>query len=157
MMKRVVAGLWLSLAGAALASAAELPTAVDLARDAHDAARTHAPILLFFTSAGCTYCEQVEQLYLKPMYERATYGSRLIIRRVPVDGASRIVNFAREPMAADAFARGEGVRITPVVRLYGADGRTLVPALVGYSSPDFYAGFLESRIAEAMSQMTPGR
>lgn len=147
--------VWLLFAAGTVA-AAEIPDAVDLARDGQAAQRQGAAILLFFTSARCPFCEQVEDLYLRPLYERAPHGERLLMRRVSTAVDSVLRDFAGRESGAREFARAEGIRLTPTVRIYGADGRQLVPELLGYSSPHFYAGQLDQAIADALEKVRGG-
>ncbi len=148
-------GLVLLFSG--LVHAAEaLPPARDFVADARAAAGA-APILVFFTSKSCPYCREVENLYLRPMQERGTYRGRLLIRTVEVGGAAPLTDFAGRQMTHGGFARRERVAFTPVIRFYGADGRELVPQLLGYSTPDFYLGYLEQAIEQAIAQTRPAR
>jgi hypothetical protein len=65
-------------------------------------------------------------------------------------------DFTGRELNSEEFAGSEGIRLTPTVRLYGADGRQLVPELVGYSSPHFYAGQLDQAIADALEKLRGG-
>ncbi len=141
-----------------LVQAAEvLPPARDFVADARVSGNGAAPILVFFTSESCPYCREVENLYLRPMQERGTYRGRLLIRTVEVGGAAPLTDFAGRQTTHGEFARRERVSFTPVIRLYGADGRELVPQLLGYTTPDFYLGYLEQAIEQAIARARPAR
>lgn len=142
----------LSIGAAHATGATSLPLARDLAADAREAARPGAAILVFYMSESCPYCRQVEELYLEPMLQRRTYGDRLIIRAVRADSAKLLRDFAGQRTDHETFARREGAYLTPLVRLYAADGTALASPLIGYTSPHFYAGELEGRIEEAINQ-----
>lgn len=136
---------------AATAGATQLPLAHDLAADAAQAAGT--AILVFYTSDSCPYCQHVEELYLEPMLQRRTYGDRLLIRAVRADSAKPLRDFAGQRTDHETFARRQGAYLTPLVQLYAPGGTALAAPLVGYTSPDFYAGELESRIEDALARM----
>jgi thioredoxin-related protein len=141
---------------AGLVRAAEaLPPARDFVADAR--ASGDVPILVFFTSESCPYCRAVESLYLQPMQARGTYRGRLLIRTVEVGGAAPLTDFAGGRTTHGEFARRERVSFTPVIRLYGADGRELAPQLLGYTTPDFYLGYLEQAIEQAIARARPAR
>jgi thioredoxin-related protein len=148
---------WLVRVGLLLAAgtaiAAEIPEAADLVQDGRTAQRQGAAILLFFTSSQCSFCEQVEDLYLRPMFERAPHGERLLLRRVSTTAGQAMRDFNGRDLKSGEFAGSEGIRLTPTVRLYGTDGRQLVSELVGYSSPHFYAGQLDQTIADALEKL----
>lgn len=151
-ISRTLAAAVLAAAGMAVtASATQLPLAHDLAADATQAAGT--AILVFYTSDSCPYCQNVEELYLEPMLQRRTYGDRLLIRAVRADSAEPLRDFAGQRTDHAAFARRQGVYLTPLVQLYAPDGKALATPLIGYTSPDFYAGELESRIDDALARM----
>lgn len=134
-------------------AAEDLPPARDLVADA--AGRT--PVLVFFTNASCPYCREVENLYLRPMYSRGDYRGQLLIRVVEVGGDAPLVDFAGQRLSHGEFARRERVAFTPVIRLYDATGHELVPQLLGYSTPDFYLGYLEQAIEQAIRRARPAR
>jgi hypothetical protein len=154
-MRAILTGLAVAalLLGAPPARAQALPVAADLARDAREAAARRVPILVFFHATDCAYCAQVEQLYLRPMHTRGDRGGKVLIRAVQVDGRAPLRDFAGRAVDHAGFARRERAGFTPLVRLYGPDGRELVPALVGYSSPDYYLGMLEDAIDRAHARL----
>jgi hypothetical protein len=109
--------------------------------------------LVFFAASDCPYCQEVEELYLRPMQARGEDRGRYLLRVVLVDSAQKLRDFAGRPTDHGRFAAREGVWLTPVIRFYSPDGRQLAPSLVGYSSPDFYAGYLEQGIEDALAEM----
>lgn len=135
------------------AGATGLPLAQDLAADAAESDRTGAAILVFYMSDSCPYCQRVEELYLEPMLARRTYGDRLLIRAVRADRASPLRDFAGKRTDHETFARREGAFVTPLVQLYAPDGIRLATPLIGFTSPDFYAGELEGRIEAAIARV----
>lgn len=130
-----------------------LPWAEDLTADAARSAATGAAILIFYMSDDCPYCQQVEELYLEPMQQRRTYGARLLIRVVRTDGSEPLRDFTGQRTDHATFARRQGATFTPLIQLYGPNGTALTPPLIGYTSPDFYAGELEGRIDNAISRL----
>ena len=133
---------------AASGTAAEgLPPARDFIADGAG----HTPILVFFTDASCLYCHEVEDLYLRPMHVRGDYRGQLLIRAVEVGGSAPLTDFTGQRTSHGEFARRERVTFTPVIRLYDATGRELAPQLFGYSTPDFYLGYLEQAIEQAIA------
>lgn len=144
-----------ALFGAAFGAArtSGLPWAADLAADAAQSAATGAAILIFYMSDDCPYCQHVEELYLEPMQQRRPYGDRLLIRVVRADGHKPLRDFSGRRTDHATFARRHGASFTPLIQLYGPDGTALTSPLVGYTSPDFYAGELEGRIDDAIGKL----
>jgi thioredoxin-related protein len=133
------------------AAGRELPQAADFHADAAQARVKQQPILVFFAAESCPYCHAVENLYLSPLYNDSAYADKLLIRVVRVERQTRMSDFAGQPTTHAAFAQSYGVKLTPVVKLLDASGKELVPALVGYSSPDFYGAYLEQSIEAAIA------
>ncbi len=138
-------------------AAGVLPPARDFVSDARASGNGATPILVFFTSESCPYCRDVENLYLRPMQERGTYRDRLLIRTVEVGGTAPLTDFAGRQVNHGEFARRERVSFTPVIRLYDAGGRELVPQILGYTTPDFYIGYIEQAIEQALARVRPAR
>jgi len=130
-----------------------LPGVKDLASDGRLSEKEAKPILVFFSSSSCPYCEIVRDLYLQPMMEDRISANKVIIREVSVDGIQNMRDFSGKLMEQQSFADREGASFTPVVRLYSSRGELLTPDLVGYSSPDFYLGYLEGSIESARKKI----
>ena len=153
-MKRLVTlllGVW-ALSAAVPASDA-LVQARDLQADAEMARAGGMPIVVFFASDFCPYCHEVEELYLEPLQRHGAYAERVLIRKVHVDRAIPLVDFAGRRRGHDDFARREGASLTPLIRFYAPDGRELAAALRGMSSREFYGGMLWEALDESIRKL----
>ncbi|MDB5803886.1 MAG: hypothetical protein JWN73_1208 [Betaproteobacteria bacterium] len=146
--------IWLVILTCALlppsdfAQAAEVPPITrDLRTDAAAAAKQHQPLLLFFSLAGCPYCERVRREYLGPMSQDADAAKRVSIRELPIE--SSLTGFDGAPRSAREIAALYNVTLFPTVVLVDAHGTKIAEPLVGFSSPDFYGGLLDGRIDTA--------
>ena len=135
---------------------AGLPPASDLAQDAEKAKQARLPILVFFTSDSCPYCQEVLELYLEPMHDRGVYSGRLLMRYVEVTSGTSVRDFDGRRTDHERFAAREGAFITPMIRFYDYTGRELVPPIIGYSSRDFFAGDLEEAIERSIARAQAG-
>ena len=153
LMKMRLFSLIILMLSVMLAGAAELPLVTDLREDGREARRLGVPILVFFFADYCEYCEAVDDLYLQPMYGSGEYSSKILFRRVDIGGYKTIRDFKGRKIDHENFASREGASFAPIVRFYDADGNELVPELYGYSSPDFFAAFLEARIDDAVKNL----
>jgi len=134
-----------------------LPPATDLQTDGRLAQAQRLPIVLFFHSASCPYCRQVEDLYLRPLAGENARTPRMVLREVEIDAPVPMKDFRGARTDMRAFASRQGVKLVPSIRFLGPDGTPLVPELLGYSSPDFYAGYLEDAIRSATRKLrAPG-
>jgi len=123
------------------------PLSRDLRADAAAAARQQQPLLLFFTLAGCPYCERVRREYLGPMSHDADQARRALIRELPIEAS--LTGFDGAAHSAREIAALYKVNLFPTVVLVDAHGTAIAEPLVGFSSPDFYGGLLDGRIDTA--------
>jgi thioredoxin-related protein len=129
-----------------------LPEARDFSRDAKVAKRKNIPILVFFATRDCPYCETVETLYLQPLYASKTYKGKVLFRVVRTESVTSLRDFNGKRTDHEDFASAQGVFFTPVIRLYNASGKEL-SELYGYTSPDYYSGELTNLIDKSIAKL----
>ena len=142
---------WLPLA-AAFAAAPELPLAADFAADSQAVAERRVPILVFYTRAGCSWCELARRSYLRPL---AGDAERVMIREVRLDagGKAPLVDFDGRRTTHAAFARARKIKLTPTLDFLDAQGRRLIEPLVGVSLPDYYGVFIDRAIDDSLAKL----
>jgi len=126
-----------------------LPAAVDLRADAQVARAQRLPIVLFFHSATCPFCREVEDLYLARLQKENETTPRFLLRTVEVSRTQPLVAFDGSRTDYRAFAKRHGVTLVPHLRFLGPEGEPLAPDLVGLASRDFYGAYLEGSIRSA--------
>ena len=152
-MRRHLAGL---LGGLILAcsvphagAATDLPAAIDLRREATEAARSGHPLIIIYSRQDCKYCETVKRDYLKPLAESPRYKNKVVIRQINQDGDQALSDFSGGRTSHARFAASEKVKLVPVVAFYGPEGRRLAEPIIGGRLPDFYASYLEDAIEQS--------
>lgn len=137
----------LGLSGAA--SAADgLVQASSFKADGKLAMQRRVPILVLFTSPGCSYCERVKREYLLPMHKDPAYLKRVIIREVTVGATTPLTGFDGSATTEGAFAAAHKVFMVPTVKVLTPQGGDTGEAIVGMLTPDYYFGYLEAAIDE---------
>jgi thioredoxin-related protein len=139
------------------AAAGGLPPAKDLAADAQAARRGAMPIVLFFSADSCPYCAEVAGLHLEPLHARGVYAGRALFRIADVERHTPVRGFDGRRLTQAELAGRYRVSFTPYITFLDPDGNELVPPLIGYSSPDFYSGYLESAIEAAIEKLRARR
>lgn len=134
-------------------AANDLPLAVDLRREALDAARTGAPLIIIYSRKDCKYCETVKRDYLKPLAANPLYRDKVVIRQVNQDGEQELADFKGAPSHHARLASSEKIKLVPVVAFYGPDGRKLADPIVGARLPDFYMSYLEDAVELSMKML----
>lgn len=136
----------ISHAGAGDNTQAQLPEATDLALLSLQSNQQKLPILIMYAAKYCEYCERLEDDVLGPMYKSGQYLDRVIIRKVMIDRIGNIRDFKGESVDAEKFADQRGVQVTPTLQFVDANGNHLAPEMVGYNTPEMYAGYVENAI-----------
>jgi hypothetical protein len=138
-----------ALAGTAAAEA--LPLARDLAADGRDARTSGRVIVVLFSTAGCPYCRQVRDAFLRPLL--AEEAKRVLVREIEVDGTQPVVDFDGRSATHRELGMARRVRLVPHVVFLGPDGENLAEPLIGISSVDLYGGLLERRIETSRARL----
>ncbi len=133
------------------AHAAEFAHAKTLAADARFATDRKLPILLFFSQAGCGFCERARREYLRPLAMSGTWASRALMREVPLEAS--LTGFDGKRISGHNLARAYGVRVFPTVVFVDGSGNLLAEPLAGFTVPDFYAAYLEQRLEAASARL----
>jgi len=154
MMRHLILGLMLFAPGMPV-WADGLALASNLQHDGVESERGDMPIMVFYMSTSCPYCDEVKDLYLNPMVQSGQYDGRLIIRMVDTEGGDSLRDFHGKRMDHEQFADSEGASLTPVLKFYDHTGAELVPEVLGYTSPDFYLAYLENAIETSISKPRP--
>ena len=156
-MQPFVKLLWIILAwfacGWTYAQDEALVTPQDFTVEAKAAQVKHAPILVLFMSSNCSYCERVLREFLLPMQLNAEYRNKVIMRQVEIGNDTPLKDFAGRPTTQAQFAMRYRVQIVPTVMLFDAHGNVLATPLIGLTTPDFYGGYLDQAIDEAVSKV----
>ena len=134
-----------------------LPKAEDFAMLALQSNQQKLPILIMYAAQTCEYCERLEDEILGPMYKSGQFNNRVIIRKVIIDGVERIRDFNGNVVDADNFAYKRGVEVTPTLQFVDASGKQLAPEMIGYNTPEFYAGYIENAIDKSRQVIESAR
>lgn len=125
----------------------------DLRDEARVARANKLILVLEFSSEYCGYCRKLEDLFLVPMQRNSEYDTKVLIRSVSLDSFETLVDFDGRSLSTAEFAARYDVSLTPTLLFLNAEGRELSEKLVGIWSEDFYGGFIDSRIDEALEKL----
>ncbi len=120
-----------------------------------EARRSHRVILLAVTTRWCTYCHQLKADFLRPMLVSGDYRDRLIMRELKLDDTGTIRDFAGKITSARALGSAYGVNLTPTLLFLGPDGRELAQRIQGLTTPDFFGGYIDRGIEQALRALPP--
>lgn len=130
--------------GTARAAGRSLPLSASLQGELARALKAGQPLVVMVSLHRCPWCEEVRNNYLAPM--QAQEG--LPVVQVDMLSPAGTRTLQGEPITHDALVRGWNITIAPTVLFLGAGGKEVAERLVG-GSPDFYAAYLDNRLAQA--------
>ncbi|MHB9102254.1 MAG: thioredoxin family protein [Sulfuricella sp.] len=148
---------WFTAAGAHAQDKVEIPLVRDFTLEATNARTKNLPILVMFSRHDCVFCTQVLQEFLLPMRRNAEYESKVIMRLVDVGSSTPLRTFSGKATTHARFARENRIKLIPTIKWFDSEGRELTEPLIGLSTPDYYGGFLDQRIDEALAKMRAGK
>lgn len=130
-----------------------IPDAADFQADGQLAAKRKLPLMVVFAAEFCSYCEELEADYIRPMIISGDYTDKVIIRRVMLDSYGNLRDFDGKKISVDAFSLRYRVSVTPTVVFLDPQGKQLVKPLIGISTPSFYGGELDNAIDTSLARL----
>lgn len=138
------AALLLGATGSADAGAS-LPVARSLRDELALALKGGQPLVVLVSLDGCPFCRTVREHHLSPL--RTQQG--LPVVQVDMRSATAVQDFDGTTRTHDALVRAWRVALAPTVLFFGRGGIELAARLEGGGSPDYYAAYLDRRLAQA--------
>ena len=151
-MVRGLAGILACVPIALSAAQPSLPKAADLAIDGAAMRAAKMPMVVLYSQAGCSYCDEA-RTYLVPMARDPANAQRALFRQVDIDSDAALTDFAGKPTTHRRLAAQLGAKFTPTVSLLDAEGRALGEAIIGMRLPDFYGQYVDNAIDDARAAL----
>ncbi len=123
----------------------QLPEALSLLDELHQALATGNPLLVMVSLEGCPFCRVARENYLIPMHDR----QGLPVVQVDMRSRKLIKNFQGIMQTHDDWIRSMQVRVAPTILFFGRGGVELVERMSGGYIPDFYGAYLDERLRQA--------
>jgi thioredoxin-related protein len=141
---------------AASGQAASVPPAQNLRMEARHAEQKCVPLLLEFSALACDYCRLLEREVLNPTLLNRDYDRRVMMRKVLIDSPVRLVDFDGSETTGEALAGRYKVYVTPTLLFLDRKGRELTERMIGVTTLDFYAGYLDMALDAARATLQRG-
>lgn len=123
-----------------------VPEAIDLKALGERAKRSGLPIILVFSAEDCEHCERLEQDVLRPLIYSGDLDGMGLLRKYKVDGAVSILDFQGQRRDAEDYSILRDVEFTPTIQILDADGKQIVPPIIGYQTPGLFLAYLKEAI-----------
>ena len=108
---------------------------------------------MLFSRRNCAFCDQVLREFLVPMQHNEEYDTKVIMRQIDVGSSAKLRLFSGKNTTQKLFAKENNIFLTPTIKLFDAEGNELAEPLIGLTTPDYYGGFLDQRIDEALAKV----
>ena len=143
---------FLTVSGSFAVAGDDIVYARDLSADGQTMRTKGVPLLVIFTRPDCPYCDRLMDEYLIPMQRNKSYQSRVLMRQIEVGGDDPLVDFSGKAITHAQFAGRYRASLTPTIKLFDSNGAELTNAIIGYTTPDLYGGYLDQAIDEAYAK-----
>ncbi len=130
-----------------------VPLASDLRSAADQAEAACMPLLLEFATDYCEYCVLLEEEVLEPMLLDRDYDQRVLVRKLIIDQPARLRDFAGHRVSAAGLAERYRISVTPTLIFVDRDGHELTERMVGVTTLEFYAGYLDRSLDLASEKL----
>lgn len=130
-----------------------IPVSNSLAADARLAKDRALPIMVLFVASDCPYCVLLEEEFIKPMLRSGEYGNKVIIRQLDISTGADLEDFSGLQVSPASIANRHQVYVTPTILFLDANGKELVPRMIGINTIEFYGGYLDNAIDQALEIM----
>jgi thioredoxin-related protein len=152
-MVRGLAGILACVPIALSAAQPSLPKATDLALDGAAMRTAKMPMVVLYSQANCSYCDQA-RTYLVPMANDPANAQRALFRQIDIDSDTALTDFAGRASTHRTLAKRLDARFTPTVSVLDSEGRALGEPIIGMRLADFYGQYVENAIDEARAALT---
>ena len=130
-----------------------------IAHDLHDLGRKsdirNIPVVLFFSSEHCKYCDLVRDEFLKHLLTDPAFMHKLFLREVRIDSTRLLLDFNRRSITHTAFTEQRAIELVPTIQFTDGLGDILTEDIVGVTTLGFYGAYLEKAIEQSLSTLRP--
>ena len=133
------------------AAQGELRIANDLHGLGRESGRRTIPVVLFFSSEHCEYCDLVRDEFLKHLETDPAFVNRLLLREVRMNSVRPLLDFGRQSITHAAFTEQRAIAFVPTIQFTDGVGDILVEDIVGVTTLEFYGAYLEQAIEQSLN------
>jgi thioredoxin-related protein len=131
----------------------EIKLSTNLKKDGALAQELGVPMILMFSAEECPYCMVMESDYLEPLLKNRDYDSKVLIRKLHLDGFDDLVNFSGETVSASDISQEYEVWVTPTLLFLDDKGQEIQRRMVGLGVRDFVSAYIDESINLASNSL----
>ena len=154
LVRRVLFSFFLALAIQSAAQG-ELRIANDLYDLGRESDIRKIPVVLFFSSKHCEYCDLVRNGFLKHLLTDPAFMNKLLLREVRIDSTRALLDFNKQSITHSTFTKQRAIELVPTIQFTDGLGDMLTEDIVGVTTLGFYGAYLEKAIEQSLSTLRP--
>jgi len=109
------------------------------------------PVVLFFSSVHCEYCDLVRDEFLNHLPTDPAFMNKLLLREVRMDSNHPLLDFSRQSITHATFTEQRVIELVPTIQFTDGVGDILVEDIVGVTTLGFYGAYLEQAIEQSLN------
>ncbi len=133
------------------AAQGELRMANDLHGLGRESNLRKIPVVLFFSSVHCEYCDLVRDEFLNYLSTDPAFMNKLLLREVRMDSIRPLLDFSRQSISHAGFTEQRAIELVPTIQFTDGVGDILVEDIVGVTTLGFYGAYLEQAIEQSLN------
>ena len=133
------------------AARGELRMANDLHGLGRESGLRKVPVVLFFSSVHCEYCDLVRDEFLNYLSTDPAFMNKLLLREVRMDSNHPLLDFSRQSITHATFTEQRVIELVPTIQFTDGVGDILVEDIVGVTTLGFYGAYLEQAIEQSLN------
>ena len=135
------------------AAQGELRMANDLHGLGRESDLRKIPVVLFFSSVHCEYCDLVRDEFLNHLSTDPVFMNKLLLREVRMDSNRPLLDFSRQSITHATFTEQRAIELVPTIQFTDGVGDILVEDIVGMTTLGFYGAYLEQAIEQSLNTL----
>ena len=150
LVRRLLVFIFLAVAIESAAQG-ELRMANDLHGLGRESNLRKIPVVLFFSSVHCEYCDLVRDEFLNHLSTDPEFMNKLLLREVRMDSIRPLLDFSRQSISHAAFTEQRAIELVPTIQFTDGMGDILIEDIVGVTTLGFYGAYLEQAIEQSLN------
>jgi len=133
------------------AAQGELRMANDLHGLGRESDLRKIPVVLFFSSVHCEYCDLVRDEFFNHLSTDPAFMNKLLLREVRMVSNHPLLDFSRQSITHATFTEQRVIELVPTIQFTDGVGDILVEDIVGVTTLGFYGAYLEQAIEQSLN------
>ncbi len=110
-------------------------------------------LVLMLHAEHCPYCILMENEILSPMVKSGEYDKKVIIRKLQIDEARDVIDFAGKTVEPSDISDKYNAFVTPTIVFLDHQGKERVEQMVGINTVELFGAYLDIEIDKLTQEL----